>query len=259
MDGRAADDEPLGNWLSDTFTGKRDMSSLIHPTPVAAPPPLPVATPPRYGGGVLLSGIRWETYQSLLRDLGERPGVRLTYDRGRLEIMSPLPEHENYHIVLAQFVRVLAAESGMRYRSFGSTTFRREDVERVLEPDDCFYLASLPRILGRRDLDLARDPPPDLALEVDITHSSLDRLAIYAALGVREVWRFDGQSITCHVLNAQGDYEQQESSLAFPFLRVAELVPFLLQVFDTDEATLVQAFQNWLRTQVLKRPAPGQP
>src|SRR5262249_46378599 len=152
------------------------------------------------------------------RDLGERPGVRLTYDRGRLEIMSPLPEHENYHIVLAQFVRVLAAESGMRYRSFGSTTFRREDVERGLEPDDCFYLASLPRILGRRDLDLARDPPPDLALEVDITHSSLDRLAIYAALGVREVWHFDGQSITCHVLNAQGGYEQQESSLAFPFL-----------------------------------------
>jgi Uma2 family endonuclease len=208
---------------------------------------------------VLLSGIRWETYESLLRDLGERRGVRLTYDRGWLQIMTPLPEHEWSAALLAQFVITLANETNQPYASLRSTTFRREDLERGLEPDDCFYLASLSRILGRRDLDLTRDPPPDLAVEVDVTHSSIDRLGVYAALGVPEVWRYDGSQVVCYGLNPQGAYEPRDHSLAFPALRPADLAPFLVQVFAVPQGEVVQRFQTWVRTDLYPRPAAGQP
>jgi Uma2 family endonuclease len=152
----------------------------------------------------------------LVKDLGEHPGVRLTYDKGKLQIMSPLPEHEWAAALLAQFVIVLANESQQPYATLRSTTYRRQDLERGLEPDDCFYLASLPRLLGRQDLGLAHDPPPDLAIEVDITHSSVDRLSIYADLGVPEVWRYDGQQLVCYGRTAEGIYQPREHSLAFP-------------------------------------------
>jgi Uma2 family endonuclease len=223
----------------------------------AVQPPLPAAfSPPRYGA-VVLSGIGWQTYEAILADLGDHPGVRLTYDRGSLQIMSPLPEQGRYADLLGQFVRVLASKAKSPFACFRSTTFRREDLERGLEPDDCFYLTSLGRMLGRRDLDLTRDPPPDLAIEVDVTHSSINRLAISAALGVPEVWRIQGEQVICLVLNAARVYEQRDNSLAFPFLRVADLSPFLPQVFGTDEGSLVEGFRTWLRTRDLPRQGAG--
>ncbi len=227
------------------------------------PPALPAVSPRRIEM-VVMEGIRWQTYEAILADLGDHPGVRLTYDRGRLQIMSPLPEHERYAVLLGQFVRVLAAAAKVPFACLRSTTFRREDLERGLEPDDCFYLTSLRRIMGRRDLDLTRDPPPDLAIEVDVTHSSINRLPIYAALGVPEVWRISGEQVVCLVLNVARAYEQRENSLAFPFLRVAETSSFLPQVFGTDEGTLVESFRTWLRSRVppqqdAGQAAPGQP
>jgi Uma2 family endonuclease len=171
--------------------------------------------------------------------------------------MSPLPEHERYGEILGQLILTLAMEAKQRIATFGSTTFRREDLQRALEPDKCFYLASFPRILGRRVLDLTRDPPPDLVLEVDVNHSSIDRMAIYASLGVPELWRMAGERLQCYGLASDGTYEEREFSLAFPLLRVNDLMPFVLQVFDTDVASLVQSFQNWLRSEVLSRPLRG--
>jgi Uma2 family endonuclease len=136
-----------------------------------------------------------------------------------------------------------------------STTYRREDLERGLEPDDCFYLASLPRLLGHRGVDLAHDPPPDLAIEVDVTHSSLDRLGIYAALGVPEVWRFDGEQLVCYGRTAEGAYQPREFSLAFPRLRPADLVPFLVPVFAEAQSSVVQRFQQWVRSHLPAGPA----
>ena len=222
--------------------------------PLAAPAPSPaVPRATRIQERIVLDDIRWQTYEMLLADLGNRRGVHLTFDRGRLQIMSPLPEHENYNVQLGQFVRVLAVESQLPFKCLGSMTIHREDLARGLEPDNCFYLANWPRIRGRRDLDFRRDPPPDLALEIDITHSSLDRLSIYAALGVPEVWRFDGARLLAYYRNAQGTYTEGATSQIFPFLSLADVVPFLLQVFETDEITLTQSFQTWLRTEVLPR------
>src|SRR5262249_518426 len=143
-------------------------------------------------GPVVLSGVRWHTYEALLHDLGGRH-IRLTYDRGNLEIMAPLFRHERYADVLAELVKALARAAKRRTGGAGSTTFRREDLERGLEPDRCFYIDNLVAVAGKLELDPAHDPPPDLAIEVDIWSSSLNRLEIYAALGVPEVWRYDGE------------------------------------------------------------------
>src|SRR5262249_49229729 len=125
---------------------------------------LPSAPPPRRPGGygpVVLDGVRWQTYQALLADLGDRH-IRLTYDRAILEIMAPLFRHESYAGVLGQLVKALAAAAKVRVKSAWSTTFSRQDLERGLEPDRCFYIRSLGAILGKLEIDLRTDPPPDL-------------------------------------------------------------------------------------------------
>jgi Uma2 family endonuclease len=196
---------------------------------------------------IVLDGVSWATYYQLADEIGDRRSVRLTYDRGRLELMSPLPEHEAYSVQLGQFVRVLAVACKKPFKCLGAMTIRREDLARGLEPDNCFYLANWPRIRGRKTLDFTKDPPPDLGLEIDVTNLSLDRLPIYAALRVPEVWRFTGRQLLCYRLNADGTYTEVEFSPTFPFLRIAEVRPFLLKVFDLDETALTESFQEWLR------------
>ncbi len=138
---------------------------------------------------VRLSDIDWRTYTRLLRVFAEHPGVRLTYDRGELEIISPLLEHDDDSRFLGDLVFVLTEELGLPLKRGGSTTLRRRKRLRGIEADECFWIANATRLAGKRRLDLRADPPPDLAIEIDVSHSSLDHLAIYAALRVPEVWR----------------------------------------------------------------------
>jgi Uma2 family endonuclease len=208
------------------------------------PPPARPSEPA--GRSVLLSGIRWDTYESLLCDLRDRP-TRLTYDRGELEIMAPSFNHERCKRQLGRVVETVADETGQRYISGGSTTFRRADLERGLEPDDCFYLVNVQWVLGKSEIDLRTDPPPDLALEIDITASSLDRLAIYAALGIPEVWRFDGSNLQVLCLSAAGEYQAAATSRAFPALDLKALESFLVDHLGADDGTFVSELRAWLR------------
>src|SRR5438132_8079316 len=159
-----------------------------------------------------LSGIDWQTYSRLLRVFAERPAIRLTYDQGELEIMSPLLKHDDDARFLGRLVLVLTEELGLPAKAGGSTTLRRRLKQRGIEADDCFWIANAHRMAGRRRLDLRVDPPPDLAIEVDVTRSSLDRLSIYAALLVPEVWRLQGDTLTFHVLGADGKYAMSDRS-----------------------------------------------
>src|SRR5262249_54893083 len=138
---------------------------------------------------LVLRDIDWKTYNRLLRAFAERPGIRLTYDRGTLEIMSPSHGHDTDARFLGRLVVTLTEELGLPIKGGGSTTFRRRRRRRGLEPDDCYWIANEPRVRGKRKINLRVDPPPDLCIEVDVTHSSLNRLSIYAALNVPEVWR----------------------------------------------------------------------
>lgn len=199
-------------------------------------------------GCLHLSSVDWTTYSRLLRVLGERPGVRLTYDRGELEIMSPRLEHDKDARFLGVMVGALTQELALAIIRGGSTTMRRKLRRRGIEADECFWIENAHRMAGRRHLDLRRDPPPDLAIEVDVTHSSLDRLSIFAALRVPEVWRLSGQSLTFHVLQANGSYAVAAVSRAFPFLAPDDVLRFLnLARQASDENAVERQFRAWVR------------
>jgi Uma2 family endonuclease len=186
-----------------------------------------------------------------LRAFAEQPGIRIVYDRGELEIMTPLLEHDSEGWFLGRLVLVLTEELGLPLKGGGSTTLRRRLRRRGIEADECFWIANAPRMAGRRRLDLRRDPPPDLAIEVDVSHSSLDRLTIYAALGVPEVWRLQGDSLTFHALGADGNYQAAPASRSFPMVSPADLLRVLQQARQAkDENPVVRQFRNWIRAKI---------
>jgi Uma2 family endonuclease len=200
------------------------------------------------GRAVVLEDVGWRTYERLLRTFAGRHDVRLTYDRGRLEIMSPLLEHEDDGRFLGRLVIVSTEELNRPVKSGGSTTMRRQLKQRGIEADESFWIDNAPRMQGRRRLDLRRDPPPDLAIEVDVSHGSLDRLAIYAALKVPEVWRLEGDVLRFHVLRSDGAYVEAPRSLAFPMISPADLLRFLHKARKAgDQNPVVREFRSWLR------------
>ncbi len=187
----------------------------------------------------ILQGIHWDTYQNLVRDLESQPGTRLTYDDGTLEIMMPLPPHETFKKLLGRFVEVTTEELGIEIRSLGSTTWTREDLRKGLEPDECYYIQNELAVRGKDVIDLTIDPPPDLAIEVDSTSSSMNRMRIYAALGVPEVWRFDREILTILSL-VNNDYQPREMSLVLPIFNAVVLLNFLELSLTMGETTLIR-------------------
>jgi len=205
-------------------------------------------SPPQ--GRLLLDGVDWKTYTRLLRVFEERPSIRLTYDRGRLEIMSPQRKHERHVDLLGRFVIVLTEELGLPISSGRSTTYRQRRKKRGLEPDNSYWIANEAKVRNKDQIDLTLDPPPDLAHEVDVTKSSLNRMAIYAALAVPEVWREVDDVLSFHVLDVGGKYRESTESLAFPGLRPGDLQAFLAQVGQMDENALVRKFREWVRQRI---------
>jgi len=201
----------------------------------------------------LMRNLDWPRYRTIADALGETH-VRLTYDRGNLEFMTLSHGHERWSSLLGQFVEVLTEELNMPRQSGGSTTLDREDLERGLEPDRCYYLEHEAAVRDKDEIDLAVDPPPDLALEVDVSRSSLSRMSIYAAIRVPEVWRFDGEQLRVYGLAADGRYLESAQSLHFPFLPLAEVQAFLLRRNTMDETSLIKAFRQWVRSLI---PNPG--
>lgn len=202
----------------------------------------------RAGHSLRLSCVDWRTYSKLLHIFAERPGVRLTYDRGELEIMSPLFEHEYDGGFLGRLVVVLTEELTLPIMPGGSTTLRRRLKKRGLEPDECYWIANAFKMAGKRRLDLRKDPPPDLAIETDVTRSSLNRMDIYAALKVPEVWRLEGNTLTFLVLAPDGRYASAATSQSFPQVTPANLLSFIQQARQaSDQNPIVQQFRAWVR------------
>jgi Uma2 family endonuclease len=192
----------------------------------------------------------WRTYIRLLRVFAERPKVRLTYDRGVLEIMSPLHEHDYDTDLLGRFVVVLTEELDLPIHAGGSTTLRRRRRQKGLEPDRCWWIANELAMRGKRDFKLRRDPPPDLAIETDVTSSSMDRMGIYAAIRVPEVWRLADQTLTFNVLGPDGkNYVEAARSRAFPMIAPADLLRFLSLSATLDDNAIVRQFRDWVRQQ----------
>jgi Uma2 family endonuclease len=195
---------------------------------------------------LILDGVSWRTYGRLLRAFDDRH-LRLTYDRGDLEIMTLSPEHERFKRLVGLLIGVLVEELGWDMAGFASMTFRSTRQRRGLEPDECYWIQNEPQVRGKDSIDLRHDPPPDLVIEIDVTHSSLDRLAIYAALGVPEVWRFNGRQLLAHLLQPAGGYLESGQSRAFPFLAISDLEQFLGRRSAQSETELVRQFRAWVQ------------
>jgi Uma2 family endonuclease len=200
----------------------------------------------------LFHDIDWRQYGTILEAI-EQQHLRTTYDRGSLELMTLSSEHERYKNLLRMLIQVLAEECRVRIMNLGSTTCRSESAERGLEADECYYTKNWLLVRGKDRLDLSVDPPPDLAVEIDITHSSLDRMKVYASLRIPEVWRFNGQTLTVYVLGAAGQHEPCEQSPTFPDVSPADLAKLILQVSMEDDATAAGVFRAWIREQLAKK------
>jgi Uma2 family endonuclease len=194
-----------------------------------------------------LSGISWQTYETLLKELNDRR-LRLTYNRGNLEIMAPFPEHERFKKVSGRFIETLAEELDIRIEPLGSTTFKRPELSGA-EPDECFYIYNIDAVRGKKRLDLTEDPAPDLVLEVDVTSSSQNRLQVYADLGVAEVWIYNGESLVIQQLQ-NGIYITSQTSQFFLNLPIPEIAGFLQQAGTMDYLELVKAFRKWVKDQI---------
>lgn len=200
---------------------------------------------------VLLRGVGWKGYEALLEMVGDGH-VRLACDGKDVELMSPSYDHEHFKKLLARLIEMLTFELRIPCKCAGSTTWRKPLVGRGLEPDECYYLADTVRLIGRT-IDQTVDPPPDLAAEVEISRSALDRMGIYAALRVPEVWRFDGERLTVACLQADGTYATVDASPAFPFLPPGEVVRWLAMGADMDETEWLHQFCEWIRAELLPR------
>jgi len=194
-----------------------------------------------------LSGISWQTYETLLEELSDRR-LRLTYNRGNLEMMAPSPEHEFSKKLMGRFVETLAEESKIQIYPLGSTTFKRPKLSGA-EPDECFYIRRIDAVQGKKRLDLTKDPPPDLVVEIDVTSSSHNRLQVYGDLGVAEVWIYNGESLVIQQLQ-NGTYITSQTSQFFLNLPIPEIAGFLQQAETVNYLELVKAFRNWVRIQI---------
>ena len=208
-----------------------------------------LATLPQAEQRTVLRNISWETFEALLKETGEDRGSRFAYDGGTLEIMTPLIGHENPKSNLGNFIIALAEELDIEIKSAGSTTLKRKIANRGIEPDNCYYIQNELAVRGKQELDLETDPPPDLAIEIDITSSSVNKFDIYSALGIPELWRYNGRVLKFYQL-AEGQYVEREFSIAFPIVSVTEMSRFIEQSKTTGEIALLKSFRAWVRDKI---------
>jgi Uma2 family endonuclease len=195
---------------------------------------------------VVLEGVTWQTYQALLKDLGDHRASRLAYDQGILEIKVPSDIHESINRLLALIATALTDELGMKIKGYGSTTLNREDLQKGVEPDSCFYIQNVARILGRK-LNFETDPPPDLAIEVDITSSSQRRFGIYLQLKIPEVWRYTEERGVIIYQLQNSEYIECEFSPTFAMVSGAVLIQFLQMTQTEDDNGIIRALRLWIR------------
>ena len=200
---------------------------------------------------MVLHPIGWETFVRISEELSPNSSKRLAYNGGYLQIMSPLGEHENNNWFIARLIFIMAEEWDMNIKSFGSLTLKRDDIQQGIEPDACFYLKNEPEVRNKQNIDLNQgDIPPDLAIEIDITSGSLNKLPIYAALGVTEIWRYDGDVLQIYGLNLQEkNYKKINQSLAFPKLDISLIPQWLQQRLIIGETATLKQVRQWMREQ----------
>ncbi|PSF32675.1 hypothetical protein C7H19_21365 [Aphanothece hegewaldii CCALA 016] len=199
---------------------------------------------------VILTKISWETFNKILIDTGEDRASRLAYYEGTVEFMSPLAEHEHNNRFLDVLIGAIAEELNLNIKRLGSMTLKNSRMRQGAEPDSCYYIENEPRVRNKKKIDLDIDPAPDLVLEIDITSGSMDKLPIYAALEVTEVWRYNGTKLEVYILDGPIlHYNLSENSKIFPWLDISKIPDFVQQSLIDGETATLKAFRSWVRQQ----------
>jgi Uma2 family endonuclease len=199
------------------------------------------------GACVTFPNVSWGEYEELLDQFIEPAGLRMGYYKGELTAMSLSAEHENNARFIDQLITALKLRLRINIRSFGSWTMKKSKNQAGKEPDACFYVNTAAAIGNRINLDFATDPPPDIAVEVDIHHKTKNQLELYAALGIPELWVFDSGRLTIHLLE-DDHYVEAETSKALPMLTASVLTDFLNRLPKDGEFQTLLAFDEWLRS-----------
>ena len=200
------------------------------------------------GKTVLLNDVSWAEYETFLKDFEERAGWRLAYDRGKLEIMPPIYEHEYFGFTFHDFVRAYCDELDLELVGARSTTFRREFLAKGVEPDECYYIQNAKNAL-EKNFSTRNYIVPDVAVEIDVTTESLDKFPIYAALEVPEVWIYDGEKVSFYELEVE-NYRRISHSRALPLLPAEKLGEFLEISRAKGQTFALKSFRAWLRLEV---------
>jgi Uma2 family endonuclease len=196
---------------------------------------------------VVLHNVSWETYERILAEHSDCSSPRFTFDHGELEIVTLSAEHERYSVRIADLVGVLADEMDLDVEALGSTTYKRQELERGFEADSCYYVRNIERVRGKDRIDLAADTPPDLVVEVDITSPSISKLSIFAQFGVPEVWRFDGEHFSILRLR-RASYQEVGTSEVFPGVSAAAIKQLLAQGKTLGRTGWLRLARTWART-----------
>jgi Uma2 family endonuclease len=194
---------------------------------------------------VILPGVSWSTYEALLADMQDSHAAHFAYAQGMLEIMAPSHEHESIKHDIALLVEILAEEMEIDVHGGGSTTFRREDLAKGFEPDKCFYIRHVELVRGKKQIDLTNDPPPDLV--IDITSPAPRKFSIFSALGIPEVWRYDGARVTIFTLSGS-EYLERPESATLPKVTSAILTEFLDASRQTKRTAWLRQIRAWVRS-----------
>lgn len=203
------------------------------------------------GKHVLLRDVSWEEFEAILEELGDRRSTRVAYCDGMLEIRTPLPEHEYFKQAISIAIEDMAETLELDYESYGSTTWRRQAKQAGLEADNCFYFQNEAIVRGRLDINLAQDPPPELALEIDVTSKSLERFPIYARLSIPELWCYDTGVLKIYHLQ-NGQYVEAEQSMIFSELNIQALPQLIEENRSAGRLALRRSVREWVRGQVGK-------
>ena len=198
------------------------------------------------GRSLILNDVSWEEYERLLDDLGDSSANRVTYYEGRLEIVSPSSNQEMYTGLILGIALIIADETGCNLESRGSTTFKQKSSAKGAEPDMCFYVENASRIIGTPRIDLSVDPPPDIAVEIDVSRGSKTKLSIYERFGLREVWIYDERRMRIYELTPQG-YVESTVSISFPLLTCDVLTDLLERSKTTGQSAVLRSFRAWLQ------------
>jgi Uma2 family endonuclease len=197
------------------------------------------------GQQLLLEDVSWQQFENILIDLGEHRSARVSYSHGYLEIMVPLPEHEKAKEIIGDTIKILLDRLNIDYDALGSTTLKSERMIQGVEPDACFYIQNQALVLGKNRLDMNIDPPPDLAVEIDLT--SRTPLDNYQLLGVPELWRYGKQGLQINILQ-DGKYVRSDSSPTFSDLPIVDLInQYVQQSQVVGSSQAIRSFKQWVR------------